>query len=712
MMPVWEMVLYSICLMNRLIKLLILALVLSMGTGCVYYNTFYLARKAFNDAESKRKDSKSRGGRVATGQYKQAIEKSEKIIEKYPNSKYYDDALYVNGVSYFYTEDYGKASKRFRELIANFPKSGYYKESQLYLAKAKLKVGDEEDAMALFQDLFSEGKDKEIKAEAALALGEYYYGEKEFAKAQPYFASIIDSLGNNEDKILAKMYIADGQFTRFRFQDAIKTYLELSNYELSKNDEYKVNFRLGECYYYTNNIEKGMEYFTNLAKNEMYFDSLPSIKMMLAQGYEWQGDMFLAEEIYDQVATENPRHPKGALANYYLGLLYQHEYEDYKKAKEYYDKAKAAGGTSDIYQDALEHSTNIGKLEEYLGLKSPDSSASEQEVDKAAESQYLLAELYLTKLDKPDSALQEFKYIATSFPDAYVAPKAQIAIALMERDYYDDTLAFDTTLRNMVKAYPRSDFVPEAFDLLGLRGTLADTGYAEVYYKKAEEFIFDENNIDSARFYYQYVADSFPRSSYNLQSKYALLWLVENYESPGDSTLYYAYAYFADSFSTTEFGKAADRKLTVKPRIAREDDDNKDSLFTEAGADDLRDSTGPSVDDTTKFMTPEERYFIGPSGTTLFQTQGEPSRFDREFRYPPAAYYTNFEGYLYFQLKIDAFGRVEDLKLMNPTPSEELNDEATEAVLSAEFPTFWITADLVGRWFVYKYYIRLPSDLR
>jgi len=104
------------------------------------YNTFYLAKKAFNEAESKRKNAEKKGIKFGTGRYKTAIEKTEKVIEKYPNSKYYDDALYVNGVSHYYTQDYHKASKRFRELIANFPESKFYKESQLYLAKAKLKL--------------------------------------------------------------------------------------------------------------------------------------------------------------------------------------------------------------------------------------------------------------------------------------------------------------------------------------------------------------------------------------------------------------------------------------------------------------------------------------------------------------------------------------------------------------------------------------------
>lgn len=698
-------------IMNRLVNILSLTLILMICLGCVYYNTFYYARKAFNEAESKRKTAGRRAGKTGAGQYKRAIEKSDKIIEKYTTSKWYDDALYINGVSHYWTENYSKSEKRFRELIANFPESKYNKEAHLYLAKSKLKLGEEAVAMTLFEELFVESKEKWIKSEAALALGEYYFENKEHDKAEQYFNSLVDSLGNDEEKVIAKMYIADGNYSRFRYRQALEDYVEILDYRLTSADKFKAKFRAGECYYYLNDIEAGMEYFSELAGNELYFDSLPAVKLMIAQGYEWDGDLILAEEVYEEVAIENPRHPAGATANYNLGLIYQYDYEDYKKAKEYYDQAKSVGSQSDIYQDALQRSSNIGKLQEYLEREELDTTATQEEIDKAAETQYLLAELYLIQLDKPDSALQEYEYILDNFHDAYLAPKALIAIALLKRDYYDDTTACDTILRMVQEDYHKSDFVPEAIDLLGLAGTAADTGYAAVYYTKGEDFVFDEENIDSARHYFHIVADSFPRSRLNNQAKFALLWLTETYDSPEDSSLYYAYAYFADSFPNTQFGRAANRKLVEKPKMTREvEEETQDTLFATTESYDDEDVVDTSEQ---RYVSPEEKYFLGPDGEmTLFEVQEGPYRFDKEFRYPPAAYTLEFEGYLYFQVRIDPFGDIADIKLMNPTFSEELNEEATETVLSGHFKTHWIPPELVDFWFVYKYKIELPRSLR
>ncbi|MCH7948249.1 MAG: hypothetical protein IIC66_10675, partial [candidate division Zixibacteria bacterium] len=120
---------------------------LILSQGCVYFNTFYNGRKAFNEAESARKQSQSRGRQIIQSKrYQTAVDKSLKVIENHPNSGYYDDALYILGVSYYYLKQYGKSERRLRELMANYQDSKYYDDATLYLAKTKLLQEDEDDA--------------------------------------------------------------------------------------------------------------------------------------------------------------------------------------------------------------------------------------------------------------------------------------------------------------------------------------------------------------------------------------------------------------------------------------------------------------------------------------------------------------------------------------------------------------------------------------
>ena len=102
----------------------------------------------------------------------------------------------------------------------------------------------------------------------------------------------------------------------------------------------------------------------------------------------------------------------------------------------------------------------------------------------------------------------------------------------MYREQYEDDRAADSLLKLVLTRYPHSDYVPDALDILGLRGTAADTGYAEQYIHRAENFLVDEENPDSAMVYYQYVVDNFPESQYYLQARFSTIWLQRCISKP------------------------------------------------------------------------------------------------------------------------------------------------------------------------------------
>ena len=72
---------------TSLVGIVLLVGIISFG-GCVYFNTFYNAKKAFNTAENVRKSAGARAQGVGAGDYRKAIEKALKVIENYPKSKY------------------------------------------------------------------------------------------------------------------------------------------------------------------------------------------------------------------------------------------------------------------------------------------------------------------------------------------------------------------------------------------------------------------------------------------------------------------------------------------------------------------------------------------------------------------------------------------------------------------------------------------------
>ena len=707
---------------KKVTYLFIVSCLLVLSQGCVYFNTFYNGRKAFNEAESARKASLSKGREVIQGKrYQIAVDKSLKVIENNPGSGYYDDALFILGVSYYYLKQYGKSERRLRELMANYTDSKYYDDATLYLAKAKLLQEDESDATEIFESIFRGEFKKSYKSEAALALGQYYFELKEYEKAEPYLLAIRDSLGNDVDQRRAQNYIADGKFNQFDFGAALGSYLQLLGMDLDDKGKYRALYQSAVCSFNLQRIQDGMDYLNKLINDEIYYDSLSVLRLKLAEGYELDGELLPAEVIYQEVADESKNNKLVAEANYNLGLIYQFEYDDLTTAKEYYDAAAKASRSTFAGQDAFQRSTDIGKLEEFTEKVSLDSSATNSQIDAAAARQFELAELYWFKLDKPDSALTEIKYLIKTFPSAYDAPNAMIAQAGMEIELNSDSVKSDSLLKAVIIEYPGSDYLPEALEALGLKGTPADTGYAGYYLRRAEDFLIDSEEIDSAIFNYQYVVDNYPDSKYFLQATFSLIWLAETYQSPGDSSVYYAYQEFADSFPGTDWGQLAKQKTrSQRGGILNRDESAVDTVKSTEIDDALPGQENLEEED---YYDPFKSIYRGPSGDTIPLFSAAPRLVNEPFIYPTEAYYTVWSGDLYFQIKLDFAGEVIDYKMMTKSESPELDRRARVTVATMEFDPLDVSkivsnlelteaAEGGGYWFVYKYRVLLPDHLR
>lgn len=701
---------------RRIIFLLTTALVVMLSTSCVYYNLFHNTKKEFYTAEKARKKSRTGQGNVSS--YRKAIDKSLKLIELHPNSKYYDDALYILSVSYYHTGQFSKSERRARELLANYPESKYIRDATLYMAKSKLELRDIEEAMEIFEDIFEANYSKEFKAEAALALGDYHHNKGNYEEARPYLLSLRDSLGTQEDGLVSQMLLADGLYERYRFADALEAYLQVLGFDAQDDDYYKALTRAADCCYQLQRIEDGHAYLERLINDDIYFDSLGVLKLAMAEGYEVDEDIPAAEILYTEVVEEDTRRNRKAEAYWRMGLIQQFEYDDLEQAKIYYDSVVALGRSTDIGKQALKRSSDIGKITDFAPTLVIDSTTTQEAIDDAAYTQYLLAELYWFNLDKPDTAMLEMQYVIDSFPTAYDTPKAIIALSQMVREYDLDTARADSLLYSVLEDYPKSDYVPEALEILGLKGTAADTGYAQLYFDRAEQFLADLDMPDSAKIEYQRVVDRFPDSKYHLHAQFAILWIEDNYFNPGDSSVYFAYNEFVDSFQGTEWATVAQSITQYRPsrRPTEVEGEEGDTLppGDEYAVNDQAPGRAADVlgEDAGSLSEFEDAIYTDPTGGRALLFTQDPIRTDEKFEYPQEAYFDKWEGDIYIQILLDFSGEVEDYELKTRAPNDVINERIEMHITTSQWDVTRIPTELQGGWLVYKFAVRLPDHLR
>ncbi len=150
-------------------RIVLLALLLSAG-GCVYYNTFYFARRHFNDAEVVRKNAEKQERALpaqAVELYGQSLQYSSRVLLEHPDSRWVEEALLLSQKALYYQGEVAASTRKGLELIQHFPDSRSIPECRLYLARGLLGLGEALNA-GREAGMAAENLKGKLKAEAML----------------------------------------------------------------------------------------------------------------------------------------------------------------------------------------------------------------------------------------------------------------------------------------------------------------------------------------------------------------------------------------------------------------------------------------------------------------------------------------------------------------------------------------------------------------
>lgn len=334
-------------------------------SGCVYWNTMYNAKKYFKNAE--KQNNPEVGGTKMTANrrlYEDAIAKAAKVVQKHPKSKYHDDALYLIGVSYFRIDNYTKSESAFRELLAVHPKSDLAEESQLYLARCRMELGDAQAAYRTFTELATTARKPEWRSEATFQRGIYLSSIGTYDSAVAAFQSILDEYPNTPRANEARVLTADQLRKLGRSAEAMAVYEPLTT-DKDPLVRYSALVGMGQACYEAELVDSGIAIFTAMSEDDVYIDSIGNIRLLLGDGLERQGDVDGAWRQYEQVAAALERTRWSAEAYFNMAEIKQYKQNDLGSAKEYYDKVREEYASGDISNEALTRSANISKLEQF-----------------------------------------------------------------------------------------------------------------------------------------------------------------------------------------------------------------------------------------------------------------------------------------------------------------------------------------------------------
>ncbi|MGH8005109.1 MAG: tetratricopeptide repeat protein [Limisphaerales bacterium] len=701
-------------------------------SGCVYFNTFYLAKKSYSKAEKiQKKSGRETADGTAAADYQTAIKWASKVLTFHPKSGWVDDALFLIGRSYYNMGEHFKAQGKFEELLAGFPDSKYAPEAKVYLTRSILKSGRPEAARDLANRSIDEVKSKDIKGELAMVAAESYFALGDYPSAVAAYEKVLGFPIKKESKALLYSRLGAAFFQQEKYLEAYGAYSKVPEHSPSVELVYNSALAAADCAFKIGRTGEVIALINKLSKDPSYHGNLGDLKLKIAQGYvvldsvsealeilRWMTDFFKGQRVSAQAYLE-------------MGKIFQEKLGDLHKAKENYEQVSKESPTPNILQEALARSQEITRFESFqkeLALV-PDSSFDSTGADsvkryaslsdsakpasssavadsvKLATSWYLLAEVYRLSLKKPDSALWAYQTVFEKFPQTPTAPKALLAYGFLKQESFDDSVSAYSRYRKLLSDYPHSDYVKETLSRLGLLGTPADTGYPEAVYRQAEK-LWESGQIDSVKIIFSSIPKRFPQSEYAPKALLSLALLSEAHRlSETDSAAILAYQEVLKNYPNTEYAQKAKEKVGLAPLEAR----RPDTTVAPPPRNPAPIDTARRADTTEVPFSPEDSLRMGFRQHNLAPPP-KPGK-DGQFVYPASEIDANIRRILVFKVLIDFEGKVQRAELQNPTGRDAIDREALRAVQQTEFDMVRVPPSQLNTFFIYELRIApLVSD--
>ncbi len=648
--------------MKRLSPIFLILLAL----GCAYYNTFFHAQEFFKKAEKARTSSHGREG-AGKEDYEKAIKKAAMVLAYYPKSRWVDDALMLIGKSYYHLGEYTKAIRKFQEMQTNLPKSDYLDDSYYWMGLAYYKLEDYPLAEGSFKNLLAKGKDRKLLDEGRYWLGEIGFVTKDYQRGIEEYGRLVAE-GRGGIRAQAQYRIGECWWEMENYEKALKAFKRVKGLKPAREIGFQAEFAVGESYLKLDQPQEALRVFEGLAREGRYYHHLPRVRLKIAECKLKLGHTKEAIKEYEAVSQEFPQTEESAQALYSLGVIYEDELKDLKKAKEFFEESVQEMPKSDVAKRAQEKSANIVKLEEYK------EQLSGEEAESSVRALFLLAEMYLLELNEPDSALAAYRSVIEHFPESSYAPRSAYAISWIWDKVKGDTLQAREAYKRVLKDYPHTSYAQKARERLGLPP--AEEGEpAESLFIKGEDFLL-QGEEDSALAWYGRAAGEYPQSQFAPKAIYAMGWIYENrWDSLRLATE--AYQSLIDRYPESEYALLAMKKLGKKP--------SKEI----SPAPDTSTQKGPELTeiDSLPFAPPPIK--VG------------------ELFYPPGAVVT--QETVLVKIRIDQFGDVKEAHIVESTGNRALDWAIEDAMRQTKFDPADIDRKLYNSWFLYQFEVKPPE---
>lgn len=518
---------------SKFIKYLCLLLFLK---GCAYFNTFYNAEEHFETAERIRIENL--GSNIpsrAIQEYGKAIEKSEKVLREYSDSRYVKNARLLKGKSHYFRREYDSAVSIFSQLIQE---KDFNLEAKYWLALCKWKDLKPQPAINDLKNLISGVESDEFKSRIFLSIGEIYLSINDSENA---YQNLNKGANLSKNRLLREevyFQIAEISFENNDFDKALDSYQKVLSNTISITRIQESNLKIVQIYRLRGELEKSANIIQDLLVDEDFNSIKADLDLELIKIEFERGKIDFAIQNYDRIGKDYPNTKTAIEAYFLLSEIYlSSSYLDFEKVQFFMNESMRQNTNSSFKQIINKRRNDIDKLIQ-LDLELKQLKNSER-----VENLFLTGQILAFNLAKYDESKTYFEEIIFKNQSSDYYLQSLFALYTLNLKINNDE--YLNYRDKIITDYPNSDFAKyiinfENIDIVHLPSkTLNEAEQLKVIdinqsinlYKKVMSIDKSSNSskiasyflgvyydyelsiLDSAKYYYQYVSENFPSSA-------------------------------------------------------------------------------------------------------------------------------------------------------------------------------------------------------
>jgi len=438
----------------------ILGLVLLVAaSGCAYYNTFYLARKYYREGTRAQERSLSdEPSPEASTKYDLVIRQCTKLLTDYPKSKWVDDASYMMGASFYGKRDYVAAIKRFEEFPTKFPNSPFVADARFMEGLSHYRRKEYADADSIFRDVDTRFPKFPRRWELYYYAGETQSALKYYPAAEYWYDRALDAAKARHERSDALRRLGDAYFLGARPDTAVVLYARCLKVEDRGKQRLDVALSRADALRELRRYQEALDFLQEWKIYAMAENREGELGLRVNECMALLGRANEAIGGYRNLVEKFPRTSVAYEAQFRIGYLYESAFQDFDGAAREYDKLRSQP-QSEFSSQALRRAQNLSTLRQYRAAMASDTTQAR------AGAAFLMAELYYFQLEKPESALIQYRRVEWEFPRSIYAAKSAYARLWITAHDHGDTLGAMALTDSIASRYRGTRYAESALYL-------------------------------------------------------------------------------------------------------------------------------------------------------------------------------------------------------------------------------------------------------